>query len=174
MLVRYIGLGMAEVRRTEPLLKRGESIKGCLSRPFLCCHSKHLSRIFPSSRSNPLQYSKNLQSTTIFKNQTSPQNNKPTLCSSPLSSPLPSPSSAWLPPPPQSPGVCISPRCDEEVTPILTEGEIVSGNLAFLNKRACDCPGVQACCKDCLSNGGGEKCCNTTCMDKFPDCYNAC
>ncbi|KAK6854147.1 hypothetical protein PG995_009240 [Apiospora arundinis] len=41
-----------------------------------------------------------------------------------------------------------------------------------LEARACDCNGVRNCCfKDCKYD---EKCCNGTCMKKFPGCEGAC
>lgn len=43
-----------------------------------------------------------------------------------------------------------------------------------LEVRQCDCDAVRACCLECFDNGGGERCCNTTCMDRFPECHNAC
>ncbi|TLD28486.1 hypothetical protein PspLS_03401 [Pyricularia sp. CBS 133598] len=50
---------------------------------------------------------------------------------------------------------------------------VASGKYLFSRSTAaCDCDGVRGCCiNDCNFN---ENCCNTTCMDRFPECYNAC
>ncbi|EMR71500.1 hypothetical protein UCREL1_1462 [Eutypa lata UCREL1] len=45
----------------------------------------------------------------------------------------------------------------------------------FYVRRACDCPGVRACCQDCIDHSDDwEHCCNVDCMAEFPGCVAAC